>query len=351
MAWTPVNVDITKNNIDHVLGIPGLCELVAQHVSKETFCSFNIFSKNNYIAPDGFDRYILGFWFEVFDDVAFLKLYNDNPQAEFIILSDMLPNDLTKLSRCKYLQLFHWNWFLNQYKTQSNTQQKKYKISSLSNRVNEYKFFITAALLNQPDVYLTWNAEYCKHISYYDYIFSSTGYPKRDNLLIYAEKLRNPVNKESFVNDPEVHFLTSWSHPAYTDSLVNFINETKDNSWQPEFGLIPGPYLTEKTWKPLFLGNALVFSGQHNIKSVLEEAGFNFNYPWQDNYSHLPGDLERLDCLLELIDTILALPAEEIQSGIENSISHNQNLISSKQIHCYVDEKNQVGLELLTKLL
>jgi hypothetical protein len=351
VAWTPTNVDISTTDFDELLGITGLCKLVNQKASSDTFCKFNVFTGNHQqLAPNGYDRYILGFWFEVFDQNIFLKFYYDNPQAEFLILTDMMPNDLILLDRCKHVQLIHWKWFLEQYPVQFSTQRKKYKISSLSNRVNEYKFFITANLLNKSDVYMTWNACYHQHVSY-NYIFSPTGWPNRDKLLAHTEKLKKPVNQETFINDPGKSFSIGSTHPAYTESCVNLINETNDICWDSNFGILPGPYLTEKTWKPLLLGNALLFSGQHNIKTVLEQVGFNFEYPWQDNYSHLPGDLERLDLLLNLIDQILSMDIDKIQDGIQNSVLHNQNLIQSGHVHQYIDEKNQDGLDYLTKLL
>jgi hypothetical protein len=246
--------------------------------------------------------------------------------------------------------LYHWKWFLNQYSLSAEPQQKKYKISSLSNRVNEYKFFVTAKLLNKSNVYLTWNARYDQNMSY-DYIFSEAGWPNRDSLLMHAEKLKFPFNQENFLNDPGESFLIGSTHPAYIESCVNLVNETKDDSWAQDFGVLPGPYLTEKTWKPLILGNALLFSGQHNIKTVLKQVGFNFEYPWQDNYSHLPGDLERLDLLLDLIDNILCMPINKIQTDIQDSVLHNQNLIQSGNIQKWIDEKNQLGMQLLYQTL
>lgn len=348
--WTPVNVDISSQNIDSILGINGLCKLVTQKISKDTFCKFNIHCASEPIGPNGFDRYILGFWFEVLDENVFIEFYKNNPQAEFVILSDMLPNDLVQLPRCKHVRLMHWKWFMSQHDPKSQGQSKKYKIGSLSNRVNQYKFFVTAKLLDKSDVCFTWNALYYPNISY-EYIFSPTGWPNRDRLLAHTETLRHPINQENFNNDPGQSFSQDSVHPAYAESLVNLINETKDNSWHTDLGVLPGPYITEKTWKPLILGNALLFSGQHNIKKVLQEVGFQFEYPWIDAYSHLPGDLERLDRLLDTIDTVLSMTLHEIEAHTRESILHNQNHIRSGQVHRLIDEKNKQALDQLAGIL
>jgi hypothetical protein len=350
-GWAPTNIDVRTQNIDTVLDIPGISNLIAQKISADTFCNLNVFSGlNQTIAPNGFDRYVLGFWHEVFDENIFLDLYNNNPQSEFIILTDMSQNDLTNFKRCKYVQLFHWNTFLNFTLTRTDSLLKKYKISSLSNRVNEYKFFVTAKLLNSNDTFLTWNANYLKNVSY-DYIFSPAGWPQRDSLLVYQSLLKEPINQQRFVNDPVKSIRDSATNTAYTESLINLINETKDNSWHQNFGKLPGPYITEKTWKPLLRGNALLFSSQCDVKSSLEKFGFNFDYPWSNQYSTVCEDLERLDLLLNLIDQILDMSMQDITQGIEESIKHNQNLIVSGQLQKKINAVNCQGLDILADIL
>lgn len=352
IGWTPTNItDVRQQSIDSVVGINGVDSLILQKIDVDTFYNLNVFSGHSgCIAPNGYDRYILGFWFETFDENHFLNLYNSNPRAQFVVITDMLANDLDKFDRCKHVQLYHWKYFLNYSIAPVDFSRKKYKISSLSNRVNQYKFFVTAKLLNLDDVYMTWNATYLEG-AYYKHIFSSTGWPVRDSLLTHAKQLMQPVNQEKFVNSPDQVLATSSSSPAYTESLVNLINETKDNSWHQEFGILPGPYVTEKTWKPLLQGNALIFSGQHNIKRTLEQFNFKFDYPWIDNYSSTVGDLERLDNILLLIDQILGMSAKQIEDGIAESVLHNQNLILSGQLHKKIDQVNQQGLDTLATIL
>lgn len=350
-GWAPTNVDVRQHNIDDALGIAGISNLLVQKMSDKTFCKLNVFSGlNNTIAPNGFDRYILGFWHEAFDENIFLELYNNNPSAEFVILTDMEQNDLKNFNRCLYVQLYHWKTFLNFLPTPADFGIKKYKISSLSNRVNEYKFFVTAKLMHCNDVYVTWNARYLKNVSY-DYIFSTAGWPERDSLLRFKEQLQLPINQQTFINNPSQVITDSVTNTAYSEAVINLINETKDNSWHQNFEVLPGPYITEKTWKPLLRGNALLFSSQCNVKSSLEKFGFKFEYPWSDEYSYLVGDLERLDKLLLLIDKILSMSIDELVSGVQDSVLHNQNLIVSGNVQNKIDKLNQQGLDLLANIL
>jgi hypothetical protein len=346
--WTPVNIDPRTTNIDDVLHIRGLSDIVAPHVDPTTYCNLNVCVNGlRKKIPNGYQRYILGFWFEIFDEIVFLETYNQNPTAEFLILTDQQANDLGNLDRVKIVNLFHWKWFLERSGTKSNTY--KYKISSLSNRVNEFRAYITMKLLDRADVLVTWNATYMKDIDI-DYVFCSSGRPKKDALLENIQRLKMPINQEDFVNDPQ-NSLYNFAHPAYSETLVNSINETKDLSWHADLGILPGPYMSEKTWKPLLNGNALLFTGQFNTCKTLTELGFQFDYPWSNNYDDLPGDLDRLELIFDTIDEILGMDYSEIENGIRNSVNHNCAYLNSAEIRYVIDQRNEHGLEQLRKIL
>ena len=346
--WTPVNIDPRKRNIDSYLGISGLSDLILSKIDDKTYCNLNVcVTSLGKTIPDGYNLYILGFWFDIFDENVFLQVYKNNPTAQFILLTDLSPNGLTNFDRCKFVNLFHWKWFLSKF--HNSPKNYKYKISSLSNRVNEYRAFITLKLLAQSDVFVTWNAKYLKDINV-DYIFSPAGRVKRDELLQNIDLLKFPINQETFFNDPQIS-SEILLHPAYSESLVNSINETKEISWHADIGILPGPYLSEKTWKPLLSGNALLFTGQFNTGQTLSKLGFAFDYPWSNAYDNQPGDLDRLDLLFDTIDKILGMDFKSIENGIKDSVLYNQNFISSKKIIQIIDERNECGLEQLKTIL
>ena len=348
--WTPTNVNPKNYNIDDVLGIPGLTSLLLTRISPNTYCNLNICINGlGKTIPNGYNRYILGFWFEVFDEDTFMQVYNNNPQAEFIILTDLAANDLSKFSRCSVVNLYHWKWFLMQYR-ETVMLPRKYKISSLSNRVTEFRAFVTLKLLNCADALVTWNAHFIDGVNV-DYIFSPTGRQKRDSFLKNIEQLRYAINAEQFKNDPEQAIKSSAAHPAYSESLVNSINETKDISWSPDIGILPGPYMTEKTWKPLMNGNALLFTGQFNTCKTLTDLGFVFDYPWSNTYDDLPGDLDRLELIFDTIDQILGMTHLSIERGIKHSVDYNQNYIRSKELVQIIDQCNESGLAQLKTIL
>jgi hypothetical protein len=352
--WTSVNIDPrnTDANIDKLLGINGLSDTLKSKISSDVYCNLNICVNSlGKKIPDGHSLYILGFWFEIFDENIFIECYNNNPTAEFIILTDLQANDLSKLNRCKVINLYHWKWFIKQGIKQPNYNQKqfKYKLSSLSNRVNEYRAFITLKLMDQKDVFVTWNAKYIQNMDI-GYIFSSTGRSKRDALLKNIDQLQNPINQEKFTH-PIGSIADDWSYSAYSETLVNSINETKEVSYHADIGILPGPYLSEKTWKPLLYGNGLLFTGQFNTCKTLSELGFVFDYPWSNAYDDLPGDLDRLEIIFDIVDRILGMSHSSIESGIKDSVEYNQHFFNSEKIIQTIDQRNDHGLEQLTKYL
>jgi hypothetical protein len=351
-GWTPVNLTNVTQSIDDILHISGLHAALQSSKNRNIYFNLNVCvtGLKFEVLPAGYDLYVLGFWSEVFDEKWFCRCYQHLPSAKFLILSDRNPNDLLKMPNVSFVRLLHWKSFLpNGIKQPIDWKQRKFKISSLSGRVTQFRYFISAKLYNKPDVLMRWNRIY--DANSIDYIFSETGRSERDKLLSLRSVFENPVNTEVFVNEPDTTLRDSVNNPAYVGSLVNAINETKDISWNEFFGICPGPYITEKTWKPLINGNALIFSGQFGIKQVLEELGFDFDYPWSNEYAEITGDLDRLEKILLLIDQILNMSVTEIVDGIRISCEHNQDLVYSNEIKNSIDCVNAVGLTTLVEYL
>lgn len=349
MAFAPVNL-LDSQKIDNVLRIPGLNNILT-NTDAYMVLNVDINALGRKIIPKGYNLYILGFWHEVFDEEWFLKNYFAHDTAQFIVLGDFLPNGLEKYDRVQFVRLLHWEYYLDFIDNHTiDWSQKKYKISSLSYFVNETRFFVTAALLHTSNSLMSWHN---KQRSYgnYEYIFQPTGYPNRDNLIKYREKLLEPITIDDRINDPEYNYQEAINFPPYSETLVNCINETKDVSWVENFGDSPGPFLTEKTWKCLYAGTALIFTSQQNTKYVLEQAGFVFDYPWSNQYADIPGDLERLEKILETIMHIDQMPFKTILDGIKESCEYNKNHLFSDNFKDYINNENIKGLQKLEEIL
>lgn len=352
MAWAKTNLSV-NDDLDSILFIPGLCS-VLKNIKSDSFVLLNVCVNGlkRDTLPENYNTYVLGFWHEVFDDDWFHTVYNKHKNAEFIIMGDFHPNDLEKLERVKFVRLLHWNhWVKFSHHQPIDWNVKKFKISSLSNYITEFRFFVTAALLDKKDVVFSWHNQQ-RSFGNFDYILKKTGYPLRDKLLENKSRLQETFEIDNFnFNDPERSIKKSIGDTAYKNSLINCMNETKDVSWTENLGYSPGPYLTEKTWKPLLNGNAFIFSGQFGVKNILEQAGFVFDYPWNSAYSDIPGDLERLEKIIETIEIIDSMNFEDIKTYIMQSCEHNiKHFISNDYIN-YIKNINIAGLEKLTELV
>jgi hypothetical protein len=332
--------------------IDGL-EPILDQVDNNTYILLNI---SNVVdkpisVPLGKKLYIFSWAVDPFEYNWFTTIYNANPDSHFIVLYEGRPGALSELDRVTHIGLYFSKGWIQAIKHHglrqcTPTHEKDLKISCMSSRINEYKYYVTAKLLTKPgETLVKWNMMF--PIRDTDrYIYEETGRLLRD-LLLYQFKsvLEHPVNAEEFENSPLANSLIDY--PAYTRCLINSINETCSVSWDSNFGDIPGPFITEKTWKNLASGTALLFSGQHGIADHLTKFGFKFDYPWSNKYDSVVGDLDRLELLLETCDKIFDLDIQSIRIGIQKSIEHNYQLFWSGSVEQQIDTMNQ---ELLNKL-
>lgn len=304
---------------------------------------------NNKELPAGYDTYVIGLWAEVFDENWFNRVYSEMPDARFVIISDMdRLGELENKERVHYVRMLHWNYFTRHCQSGPiDWSLKNCKLSSLSYFVTEFRFFITAKLLDTNDTMFSWHNKF-RSLSPVNYIFENTGYENRDRLLSLRDRLEDVYELDNFVNDPEYNFNTG---DVYKQSMVNCTNETKDVSWVEGFGSSPGPYLTEKTWNPIIHGTAIIPAGQYGTISTLESAGLRFNYGWDNSYDDIPGDLERLEKILITIQTILDMPKDTLMNNVKDSCEYNRDAILSGRLHRYIHNVNQCGLEKLKELL
>lgn len=340
MIAMPGNMTRNQGDLDRWLGIPGLRRSLCCSTGK-IFTNLNVElihgTTNDLRLPSGFDVYVLGFFAEKPDPGWFYRWYQKYPKANWILLSDLDLGDISRQPRIETCRLLHWNWFIGQAKagTRVTEHVPKYKISSFSHDTTQYRYFITAHLWSKPEALVKWHNEQSLHD--HDFFFDIQDRPKLRALI----DLKNDIRASTDV----------YKNFSYVDSVVNCINETIDISWSPDVGKWPSPFMSDKTWQPLIQGNALIFSCQHGIKETLEHAGFRFEYPWSQAYASVPGDLDRLEALLDTLDEILSMPMSQLISGVKHSVEHNQRLIFSDQLQEYIKTVNLQGLSKLRKLL
>jgi len=128
--------------------------------------------------------------------------------------------------------------------------------------------------------------------------------------------------------------------PAYTDALVNLTNETFSQTCADGVQL-PGPYISDKTWKPLIAGCAMMPQGPSGIYSYLEEMGFVFDYPWDKTFDENINDFDRFLHFLTVVDDIFLMDKQTLANSIAQSCEYNYNYIRSAQFKNRIQQLNQ----------
>lgn len=307
--------------------------------------------------PDDCDTYVFSWHIENWPH-DWLEQFCQNHSNQKVIVIGEYPwkSDIPNL---KVLVHHCWHWVINyviskfdyQYKPLS---ERKHKISSLCNRPSLFKTYVTAYISKNytdlKDVVLSWNAgsydiPICESMRTME---TKIGRPILDLLHDFYEKdLRHrQITTDIFDNNPRLHWQAH--HPAYIDSIVNFTNETyaQTQKYNKQY---PGPYLSEKSWKPLLAGTALVPVGMPGVYQYLENFGFEFDYPWDQTFDQVVGDLDRIEKVLELIDKIMSKNITELAEDLQPSVQHNWDHIRSQEFLSRVEKLNQANLEQFIK--
>jgi hypothetical protein len=141
--------------------------------------------------------------------------------------------------------------------------------------------------------------------------------------------------------------LYNCDHPAYTGCVVNLSNETYSQDAIDGMPM-PGPYITEKTWKSLLGGSALMPVGRMQTYAYMENFGFCFDYPWSRSFDLIPGDIDRFVSTLSVIDAIFAIGMPELSAAVAESSRHNYYHIRSQD---FLNRVCQINEEHLARFL
>jgi len=137
---------------------------------------------------------------------------------------------------------------------------------------------------------------------------------------------------------------SDFANTAYKDSAINLTNETFAQSQRNE-EIIPGPYLSEKSWKPLLAGTGLIPVGQPGVYAYMKNLGFDTNYPWPCEFDKVSGDLDRLIEMFKTVDWIFSDQYVDNFSQIMSVNKNNFEHIRSREFIDLITKQNQSNLE------
>jgi hypothetical protein len=300
--------------------------------------------------PAGYDYYIVSFHLEAVD-IGWLK--QQQVTGTIVVLFDGQDYDL-KIPGVYFVPFYYWHYQLDTMIEWFGLQEKakpNYKFSAVCNRITQSKLWIITKLLETaPDSSLivlnSWLEE--KNI----HNWQPTGNVVLDRLTqIFRDKYtgqhikidnfdNQTQNKQNVTGNP-------WQ-PLYQNCAVHFTNESFHYSTMVEDGrdyVWPGPFLTEKTLKCLLGGTAFVPVGQFETYKTLTNLGFKFEYGFDATWDLDPGNLSRMERLVNLIEQLAEMDVDYLDQITRASGEHNQDWIVSKQFSKKCKQINSVTIE------
>ena len=308
--------------------------------------------------PQGHSLYVVTFHLEQMDVDWVRELAIREPNSKVLVItdnpckhSDWWPKNC--VTACWMTWHHQINAIRGLYGMAIGPNAPTHKVSSLCFRTDQYKHYITGYLLQgiQPkDAIMSYHARH-----QHRYFFEPTGRKRLDQVLEYMHQTNPHLTVDGFdaaQNYPMAN--CDWRVPAYTDAAINFTNEGFHYSYSIRDGhdfYWPGPYVTEKTWKPLLAGCAFVAVGQANIHHTLRSLGFCFDYGIDLGHDQNIYDLDRLELLFDVVDAVLSHSAQELTTLTSSSTQHNLNWIQNGQFDLQCQSRNKTELAVLEHFL
>jgi hypothetical protein len=241
-----------------------------------------------------------------------------------------------------------------------NTYNKdiKYKASALCSRISQSKLLITTALLehvNRPDILVGLSANLQdKNV----HNWQLSGNQILDELLvIFKDKYLGTVIKMDDFDSNNI-FQSHVANPqqvAYQEAALHFNNESFHYSLMDHGNgpfVLPGPFLTEKTFKCLLGCTAFIMVGQFDVYQTLSDLGMQFDYGSLDlSFDQDPGNLSRLVKIIKLIKTLDLYSKQELFEMTRSSSLHNQELVVSGDFYRTCEQLNQNSLTQIIKII
>jgi hypothetical protein len=306
---------------------------------KSTYCLLNVNNPTDSTIPDlpqHYDRYVISFHLE-YPRYWWIEKFCQHFSDREVVLITQFDHFHLHIPNLRVLCYDVWPEVLELLREHGHfvplpSTPRTHKLSALCNRVSQIKAYVVWYLYRRHDAdqcILSWHCNVTKPEDLF--FMSATGNARIDDLTTWMQQnrvLEKRIIPDRFSNTPLANF--DYSIPAYLDCVVNCTNESWNHSYQRVDGreyVLPGPYLTEKTWKPLLSGTALLPAGQYNNYRTLESLGFRFDYPWDLSYDDEVGDLKRFDRLFDVLDSIMSLDLDYLRRRTQRSNEHNQRHI------------------------
>lgn len=311
----------------------------------------------NLVLPDSYDTYVFLQYQEPIDWSWFDNFASSHKLQKIILLAPV-QSSATLCENFSVIEHQRWAHHVSRALVAYGSDYqlswpRRYRISSFCNKPSFFKTLSTAYLhkfyADRVDMVLSWNQnvsqERCASMDSMDHTYmQSTVEILRK---YYHDHLKHLIiAQEPFENS--IYENHNWrSSRGFTDTLINFTNETYSPSFQ-NGRLYPGPFFTDKTRKALLAGCAIVPVGMMNSYQQLERFGFICEYPWNKNFDCIPGDLDRIEQVFDVMDHVMQADYDTLQESLRPIIEHNFYYIRSQS---YLDHMQSINEQAVTEYL
>lgn len=308
--------------------------------------------------PPGYDLYVLSFHLEQINH-DWIEKQSKLIKTRIIILADFNDYQYIWPENVYYVRWIYWHIALDQMMQRFNGEirkQIKYKASAFCNRITQSKLVVTTALLEYLDNHDTLVSLSDKIEPKNVHFFQSSGNhcvdlmteifkSKYQGIKIKIDDFTEKINYQDYTANPYVH--------AYQNAALHFTNESFHYS-QMQYGekicVLPGPHLTEKTFKCILGATPFISVGQFDVYRTLEELGLVFDYGIDLSFDQDPGNLSRLESIVNLIKTIKNISAEDLHLRAKDSSDHNRQLVLDNVFYNHCEMKNIDSIEKIKDL-
>jgi hypothetical protein len=305
-----------------------------------------------------FDTYVFSWHVEPWQHDWIKEFCLSHPDSQVIIIGEYpLPDRYFPLPNLRVLVYHCWDVlfeevFSHTLPARVALSDRKHRLSCLTNKPSYFKSLTLCHLLskhNKDELIYSHNVEDwynrsdgCRSL----YLLEPEHLPRPELTNLY-EYYHNVLKHQNFVLEKKLrnYRFTNYDYdnPAYDDCLVNVSNETYGQSLRG-YVTMSGPFITEKTWKTLLSGTALLVQGQNNTYSYLENFGFKFDYPWSTEFDKIPGDIDRFLSFLKSLDSIFDMDQDFLCQRLEQVTTYNYQYIRSQEFFSRIKQINQTNL-------
>ena len=317
------------------------------------------YTQENSDLPPGYDYYIVSNHMEQID-IDWLRKQAQRV-SPIIVLNDYNCYQNYEIPNVYFYRWILWHRVLEKMMKLFGTSYNKniqYKASAFCNRITQSKLIVTTALLEyleKQDCLISlsdWLEE--KNI----HGWQSTGNVLIDQLVdIFKTKYFGQLwSMDNFNNATSNNqfFTGNPAQIAYQQAALHFTNESLHYSftqYNNQSMILPGPLLTEKTFKCWLGATAFISVGQFDVYETLKKLGMEFDYGIDLSFDQDPGNLSRLEKIVVVIKNLQELSADQIYNMTKQSSLHNQQIILNGLFFQSCQAVNNDTLEKLQKIL